>query len=124
MKKHTIIIVLTAALICVVSSVAFAQEDITALAFPAFENAQRPPAVFMHDAHNEKAGLEACGPCHHTGFENGEFVEGDPVPCADCHSVEGDGTALPLMLASHKLCADCHTKMNKGPLACGECHKR
>lgn len=124
MKKYTIITVLMAALLCVVSVAAYAQEDIKELAFPAFQNPERPAAVFMHDEHNEKAGLDGCLPCHHAGIENGEFVEGDPAPCADCHSVEGDGKTLPLMLASHKLCGDCHAKMKKGPLACGECHKR
>ncbi|MDD4951313.1 MAG: cytochrome c3 family protein, partial [Desulfovibrionaceae bacterium] len=93
------------------------------LADPAFGQAQRPAAVFDHDAHNEKAAIDGCLPCHHQGVEEGRFVEGDPVKCADCHEVKtAEGT--PLMLAYHKQCEDCHLEKKKGPVTCGECHKR
>ena len=43
-----------------------AAED-NVLNYAAFENPQRPIAVFDHDAHNEKAELEdKCWFCHHT----------------------------------------------------------
>ncbi|WP_243545332.1 acidic tetraheme cytochrome c3 TmcA [Pseudodesulfovibrio tunisiensis] len=124
MTRKTIISMLAVALVCIFFLPAFSQEDIKQLADPAFEQPQRPAVPFMHDEHNEKAGLDGCLPCHHEGKENGELVEGDPVPCAECHSVEGDGDVLPLMLAYHKQCGDCHAAEKKGPLACGECHQR
>jgi hypothetical protein len=101
---------------------AFGQEDIVSIKDPAFTDAKRPAAVFHHDAHNEKAGIFDCTPCHHEGIEDGQFIEGDPEnKCSDCHSVEkGDGT--PLKLAYHKMCIECHKEKKAGPVACGQCH--
>ncbi|ACV68315.1 acidic tetraheme cytochrome c3 TmcA [Desulfohalobium retbaense] len=103
---------------------AFSQMDMTVLSDPAFGEGQRPPAVFEHDAHNEKAELFDCAVCHHY-YEDGEKVEGmDSIgmPCSDCHPADPGSDELGLMEAYHTQCIDCHEQEGQGPLACGECH--
>jgi predicted CXXCH cytochrome family protein len=105
---------------------AYAQEDITALADDAFANRQRPPAVFAHEEHNEKAQIDDCATCHHV-YRNAEKVEGESsedMGCADCHNVKAGYPTRPLMKAYHDLCQGCHKEKKSGPITCGECHPR
>ncbi|GAB6888150.1 cytochrome c3 family protein [Desulfothermus okinawensis JCM 13304] len=103
----------------------FAQEDMKFIKSPAFKSHQRPPAIFEHDKHNEKAEIYDCSVCHHV-YENGKLVEGGMSvgqPCSDCHKLKKTKeNRIPLMDAYHKQCITCHQKRKKGPLACGECH--
>ncbi len=102
-----------------------AAED-NVLNYAAFENPQRPIAVFDHDGHNEKAELEdKCWFCHHNdGTNPSEDESSEGTPCADCHSVKPDDGTTPLMEAYHKQCITCHEEKGKGPVACGQCHVR
>ncbi|WP_147822553.1 acidic tetraheme cytochrome c3 TmcA [Salidesulfovibrio onnuriiensis] len=120
--KKTITLLLAFAAVVVFILPAFCQEDIKELKNPAFQKAERPAVPFMHDEHNEKAGLDGCLPCHHEGKENGELVEGDPVACADCHEAAPADGSMDLKTAYHKQCIQCHEDAAKGPVACGECH--
>lgn len=44
--------------------------------------------------------------------------------CIKCHE-KGPGKIADLGKAwAHKVCKGCHQEMNKGPVACSECHKR
>ncbi len=85
----------------------------------------RPGAVFDHDAHNEKAGLEEnCILCHHSG-EKGKLVPGESsegTPCADCHSVRAESGQTPLRRAYHRQCITCHKEAGRGPAHCSGCH--
>lgn len=117
-----------AALVCLMffwSAAGFSQSDMQVVDNPAFENKQRPAAVFVHDKHNEQAEIYDCSVCHHV-YENGELVEGAMSVgqgCADCHSLEGDDeNPMGLMEAYHQQCIACHQQEEEGPLACGECH--
>ncbi len=115
-----------AALILAIAGVALSQDSITKLAPEAFGKHQRPPAVFNHDKHNEKAKLEECVVCHHGG-KNGvidRVASTEGTPCADCHRVKPADKTTGLMRAYHKQCVDCHRTKGKGPLACGQCHVR
>lgn len=115
---------LVAALVMTAQSV-MSQEDIVVLSSPAFVPDQRPPAVFAHDAHNEKAQLDDCTMCHHGG-QDGRIVEGEDstgTPCVECHPVDPAPGQTGLMAAYHLQCKSCHLEMNKGPVTCGECHK-
>ncbi|WP_320171027.1 acidic tetraheme cytochrome c3 TmcA [Maridesulfovibrio sp.] len=103
---------------------AFCQDEITVLLDPAFEPHQRPAAVFVHDAHNEKAGIEDCSLCHHV-WEDGKIVEGESSEdqkCSDCHAVKPEAGKTGLRNAYHKLCTGCHVKEDKGPVSCAGCH--
>ena len=105
---------------------AWSQEDMKAISSEAFIKAQRPEAVFPHDAHNEKAGIENCNECHHV-YENGKRVEDESSEdrrCADCHGLEDAGPQPGLMKAFHLNCKGCHQIKKKGPVMCGECHVR
>ncbi len=128
MRKRTVSIYFSLAVLvsvfCLVQS--YAQEDIVQLEDSAFKDRQRPPAVFAHEDHNEKAEIEDCNVCHHV-YEGGNKVEdesSEDQSCSDCHTVEGEGQTRPLMKAYHDLCKQCHREKKKGPITCGECHPK
>ena len=103
-----------------------AQEDMKTVSPDAFSSPQRPAAVFPHDAHNEKAGIENCNQCHHV-YEDGKLVEDESSEdrrCSDCHGAEDAGAQPGLMKAFHLNCKGCHQEQKKGPVMCGECHVR
>ena len=102
----------------------WAQEDMTIVDNSVFDNPQRSPSVFVHDEHNEAAGIDDCAACHHV-YEDGELVEGESSEdqsCSDCHSLEGDDGQPSLMKAFHLNCKGCHQTEKQGPILCGECH--
>ncbi len=93
-----------------------------------FDNPQRTAAVFDHDDHNEKAGLEYdCAFCHHV-YDGDKLVEGESSEdyyCSDCHYLEkAPDNTVSLREAFHIRCRSCHFETNKGPVLCGECHKK
>jgi hypothetical protein len=105
---------------------AWSQEEMKAVSPDAFTAPQRPAAVFPHEAHNEKAGIENCNQCHHV-YEDGKLVEDESSEdrrCSDCHGLEGAGRQPGLMKAFHLNCKGCHREQKKGPVMCGECHVR
>jgi hypothetical protein len=105
---------------------AWSQEAMRAVSTEAFSKPQRPAAVFPHDAHNEKAGIDGCNQCHHV-YENGKLVEDESSEdrrCSDCHGAEAAGRQPGLMKAFHLNCKGCHQEQKKGPVMCGECHVR
>ncbi len=124
--KRSLPILLAVALVAALSQAALSQENIKSLAPEAFGKLTRPPARFNHDQHNEKAGLTDCVVCHHGGsdgkIDRSASTEG--TPCAECHKVKPAGRSTGLMNAYHKQCIGCHKARGKGPLACGQCHKR
>ena len=93
----------------------------------AFKNPHRPGAVFMHDEHNEKAEIEDCAVCHHV-YDGKKLVKdesSEDSACSDCHSLSGNTeNTIPLSVAFHSRCKTCHFERNKGPVLCGECHKK
>lgn len=93
----------------------------------AFERTRRPAAVFDHDAHNETAGLEDCAACHHV-WEEGRLVEGESSedsPCSECHGLTRTReNPMALVNAFHTQCRTCHMDAGKGPLLCGQCHRK
>lgn len=93
----------------------------------AFETLRRPAALFDHDTHNENAELEDCEVCHHV-WEDGRVVEGESSedsPCSDCHGIQASGdNGMALANAFHTQCRACHIDIGKGPMLCGECHKK
>ena len=81
---------------------------------------------FIHDSHNETAKIDDCSICHHL-YEDGVLIESESsedMPCADCHSPKMFNKEITLTTAFHKNCKGCHMKEKKGPIMCGECHKR
>ncbi|WP_319522331.1 acidic tetraheme cytochrome c3 TmcA [uncultured Desulfosarcina sp.] len=104
----------------------WAQEDMTVVDKSVFDNPQRTPSVFVHDEHNEAAGIDDCATCHHV-YEDGKLVEdesSEDSSCSDCHSLEGGDGQPSLMNAFHANCKGCHQAEGKGPVLCGECHKK
>ena len=89
-----------------------------------FSDRKRPAVEFDHRKH-EKAGLK-CTDCHHgekaiTMRKRNKNENTAPKKnCASCHG----GSETELMRSYHKLCIDCHDKMNKRAVFCGTCHKR
>ena len=102
---------------------AMSQDDMKEILAPAFEKHSRPAAVFVHDAHNEKAKIDDCAACHHGKDANGkqtveETSEGEP--CSECHAVNAS-PGTPLMLAYYQQCIGCHQTSSSRPTHCGGC---
>lgn len=118
--------ILTVAVILAFAQLASSQEDMTVIASDAFEKLTRPPAAFVHDQHNEKAGVEDCVICHHGGSDGVQDTSSstEGTACADCHAVQPEKGATGLTKAYHQQCIRCHEQSGKGPLACGQCHVR
>ena len=103
-----------------------AQEDMRVVDNDAFRAPQRPPSVFVHEAHNEAAEIWDCNVCHHV-YEDGRLLadeSSEDLRCSDCHSEEGGDGQPALMEAFHRQCKGCHERQGKGPVMCGECHRR
>jgi hypothetical protein len=128
MKRRTGTLFIGAvAAVCLVAFVpAYSQEDIMYLQDEAFGQGERPPAVFAHEDHNEKAEIDDCSVCHHV-YRDGVKVEDESSEdsrCSDCHNVKKGYSTRPLMKAYHDMCQGCHKESKAGPITCGECHPR
>lgn len=102
----------------------FSQEDMVVVDTSPFDNPQRPPSLFRHDAHNEKAGIDDCAECHHV-YEDGKKLEDEHSAdrrCSDCHALQARGRVPGLTQAFHANCKGCHLDQKKGPVMCGQCH--
>ncbi|WP_461210221.1 acidic tetraheme cytochrome c3 TmcA [Desulfocurvus sp. DL9XJH121] len=125
MKAKTIITLVLAGLLTMLfMAAAQSQDEMTEIKSDAFAAHSRAAAVFKHDEHNEKAGLEDCAACHHV-YTDGKLAEGEDsagTACAECHTLKAQGSQPGLMTAYHKQCKGCHETEGKGPLACGQCH--
>lgn len=124
MKNVTLIALSLLIAITLPITTTWAQEEMTAVDHSVFEKPQRPPSVFIHDEHNETAGIDDCAACHHV-YEEGELVadeSSEDQSCSDCHHLDGDGEQPSLIKAFHTNCKGCHQKEKKGPILCGECH--
>jgi len=118
----SVIILSVALVVC-----AFGQEDMRVVDNGVFDRPQRPPSVFEHDTHNEKAGLDDCAECHHLYDESGRKLEDESSEdqmCADCHELKDDGRKPGLRKAFHANCKGCHLAQEKGPIVCAQCHIR
>lgn len=111
----------------VCTSRADARDDTVRMDTSAFERLKRSASVFDHDAHNELAQIDDCAVCHHV-YKDGKLIpdeSSEDTPCSDCHGlVAGPDNPTPLVNAFHIQCKSCHVKKGKGPLLCGECHKK
>ncbi len=129
MSRHKILkslfILMIFAICC--SLPALSQDDVETVQDSAFTQHRRAPAVFFHDEHNEKAGLEDdCSVCHHV-WEDGVKLEdetSEDQECSECHLEEGTPNTMPLVGTYHKQCKGCHLAGKKGPVMCGECHPK
>lgn len=121
---YTILVVAATAVFLLPAASVFSQEDMTELKPEAFKSFERPPSVFVHDAHNEKAGIEDdCYLCHHMdGSAPDPDDTSEGTPCSDCHELSPEDGTTALMDAYHTQCKRCHVTEKKGPVACGECH--
>jgi len=125
MTAKKVIIAAAAALLVLLAVSAWAQPE-GPLEVDAFGAMERPAVPFMHDEHNEKAGVDDCAACHHV-YDNGQLVEDEDsigTACADCHDLDDNGSQPGLRKAYHGQCKGCHETEGKGPVACGQCHVR
>jgi len=107
-------------------AIAFAQDDIMTIESLDFDKRRRPPVLFPHGDHERSSNISSCSECHHV-YENGIRIEessSEGEPCAGCHAVSSKGNQPRLRQAFHQACRGCHLKNRKGPLMCGQCHKR
>ena len=126
MKKHLLLFLIFAVILALLIGPASSQEDMEVVEDAGFQKKQRPPAVFRHDEHNEKAEIDECNECHHI-YENGEKLEDESSEdqlCSECHSVNSPDKRPNLVKAFHLNCKGCHRTKKIGPIMCGECHVR
>jgi len=124
-KKYFILMILC--LFTCLSQNGWTQDDMEFVDNSVFTNPTRPAAIFKHDLHNDKAGINDCAICHHVYDESGQLLpdeSSEDKSCSDCHAMESIGNQPGLMKAFHLNCKGCHETQNQGPLMCGECHKR
>ncbi|UCD77139.1 MAG: cytochrome c3 family protein [Desulfobacterales bacterium] len=127
MKKSAFFICAGLMVLLLIFVSAYSQEDMVVVNSDAFDNPQRPPSVFRHEEHNEKAGIEECNECHHVYDDDGKPVEDESSEdqrCSECHELEASGKKPALMKAFHTNCKGCHKEKSKGPVMCGQCHVR
>ncbi len=123
MKRWVLALLVTAVSLWVLAP-GFSQEDMVVVDASPFDNPQRPPSLFQHDAHNEKAGIDDCAECHHV-YEDGKKLEDENSAdqrCSDCHALRAQGRIPGLTQAFHANCKGCHLEQKKGPVMCGQCH--
>lgn len=118
------ILLMVIAILTGVFATAYSQDEMTTMDTRAFKNPRRPPVVFHHDAHNEKAGIDDCIECHHKFDDQGRKLEesSEDQSCAECHSLDDADGRPGLIKAFHLNCKGCHLNTRKGPVTCGECH--
>ncbi len=125
--KNTAIYIIASVMVSIFIFVsAYSQEDMEFVDHSAFENPQREPSVFLHDEHNEAAEIEECYECHHI-YENGKRLEdesSEDQSCIECHDEKATDNTPSLRKAFHTNCKGCHLQQKKGPILCGECHKK
>lgn len=126
MKRGMTALLVIILVLIVMLAAGFSQDEMTQVDNDIFENPQRPPTLFNHEDHNETAEIEDCTQCHHL-YEDGKLVEdesSEEMRCADCHEEKKVEKTPSLMQAFHLNCKGCHMKENRGPVMCGECHRR
>ncbi|MBF0450837.1 MAG: cytochrome c3 family protein [Candidatus Magnetomorum sp.] len=125
-KIYSIVIAIT--LVLYLSTGVLSQEDMLVIDNRPFADTTRPNAIFQHDVHNEKAEIEDCATCHHVYDEDkGEFIpdqSSEDQRCYECHDLKETGKKPGLMKAFHLKCKRCHQEQKKGPLMCGDCHRK
>jgi len=96
----------------------------------------RQPMGFDQSLHfrHLKATGDKCERCHHEYDEKTKklfYAEGKEGTCRYCHMAEAEKNRIPMRVASHLFCIDCHRKTrasgkakNKiaGPVKCAGCH--
>ena len=127
-KRHEKLIPLVIGFLVISAIFVFAsEEEVSFVSDSGYEETMRPPVVFNHDAHNEAAGLEDCASCHHVYDDDGKQVEdesSEDMECSECHLKPEDKNRMNLTKYYHLSCRGCHIESKKGPVMCGECHKR
>lgn len=85
-------------------------------------SARRPMGMdrSLHFRHS-KAAEERCSTCHHAEDE------GKEESCRYCHKEKAEEDVIPMPLASHLSCVECHREgqeknLKSGPITCRGCH--
>ena len=105
---------------------AYSQEEMETVDSSVFLNPERVVSVFKHEVHNEAAEIDECNECHHV-YEDGVKLEdesSEDMACSECHEIDVSEEQPALMQAFHMNCKGCHLSEKKGPIMCGECHRK
>ena len=104
----------------------YSQDEMTTVNDSAFQQKMRPAVPFVHDEHNEAAGIEECNVCHHV-YKDGKLIDdesSEDSECSECHGPEDGKFPMDLVKVYHIRCQECHLEKKAGPILCGECHPR
>jgi len=99
---------------------------------PSRRELDKQPEPFMDKLHDQHMAAlnDRCGDCHHEpDAETGglKYVEGNEVPCTECHKRDGSRSVPSLKSASHAACVGCHLGLaaegkKTGTVECEGCH--
>ncbi|MDA8138166.1 MAG: cytochrome c3 family protein [Desulfobacteraceae bacterium] len=127
MEKRAIMLLIILMAVGWAAAPCLAQEKMHVVDNAIFPDTRCSPALFDHDGHNEKAGIDDCGVCHHV-YQNGrksEVETSEDSACVECHALKaGADNPIGLRRAFHLRCIGCHQIGEVGPLMCAECHPR
>ena len=126
MRKRGVGLLMVLLLTMFFLAAAYSQEEMETVDSSAFLNPERGASVFKHDVHNEAAEIDECNECHHV-YEDGVKLEdesSEDMACSECHEIDISEEQPALMQAFHMNCKGCHLSEKKGPIMCGECHRK
>ncbi len=112
-------------LVTVAVSLGFSQEHIIVINHQQIGSHQRAFVRFTHEKHAE---VIDCSRCHHDYDQYGANIGGEGQACSECHGMNR-ANPISLIKAFHLQCKSCHSDLiskgrTKGPIMCGQCHKR
>lgn len=126
MRKHGLVLMTALLFTGFLMVTAYSQEDMENVDRSPFPHPERTASVFNHEEHNEAAEIDDCSECHHV-YEDGVKLEdesSEDMTCSECHEIEVSDDQPALMQAFHMNCKGCHLSEKKGPIMCGECHRK
>lgn len=125
MRKNILFIGVLMGVLALTAFTAFSQDDIEVVDDSGFTSSMRPLPKFLHEEHNDMAGIEECNECHHVYDEEGHLIEdesSEDMECSECHGSAGGEYPMELVRHYHLNCKGCHQAREAGPVTCGECH--
>ena len=106
--------------------IAVSQEEILSVEDSAFSKHTRPGVKFPHQKHTQIKQIKDCNHCHHV-YQDGLWVhDADSIgmECSECHYKTQQDTILDVIRIYHLQCKGCHMAQKKGPVLCGQCHRK
>ena len=84
MRKNILFIGVLVGVLVLAALTAYSQDDIEVVEDSGFSGNMRPLPAFMHDEHNDIAGIDECTECHHVYDEEANRLEDESSEDKEC----------------------------------------